>query len=167
MNPRSNQSPRGVDLRQFDSAFGRSEKQAPAARTSTQDVPDGFYDARVEEATLKRTQKTGNPMLMWRLRILGPSCQGRCVTKMRVITQKTLPYLKEDLQRLGLDLTRLSEVNARLHEMIDREIRIQKKTDPTRNWADINFVRERKGPANETPDSETAWEAGLDDDEPF
>ncbi|QOY84944.1 DUF669 domain-containing protein [Paludibaculum fermentans] len=167
MNPRSNPDSRPVDLRQFDSAFGRPEKQEPAARTSYEEVPDGFYEARVEDATLSRTHTTGNPMMVWRLRILGPTCQGRCVTKMRVITQKTLPFLKGDLERLGLHLTRLSEVQERMDEMIDREIRIQKKTDPARKWADINFVRERKNPGSEPADSESAWHAGIDDDIPF
>ncbi|MGJ5820871.1 DUF669 domain-containing protein [Paludibaculum fermentans] len=169
MNPRSNEDSRPVDLRQFDSAFGRPEKQQqqPAARTSYEDVPDGFYDTRVEDATLSRTHTTGNPMMVWRLRILGPTCQGRCVTKMRVITQKTVAYLKQDLERLGLQLTRLSEVQGRMSEMIDREVRIQKKTNPARKWADVNFVRDRKGPASEPVDSEAAWEAGMDDDTPF
>lgn len=167
MNPRSNSDARPVDLRQFDSAFGRSEKQEPAPRTNYEEVPDGYYDARVEDATLSRTHTTGNPMLVWRLRILGPSYQGRCVTKMRVITQKTVPFLKQDLERLGLHLTRLSEVQERMNEMIDREIRIQKKTDPARKWADINFVRERKNPGSEPADSESAWNAGIDDDIPF
>lgn len=167
MNPRSNSDTRPVDLRQFDSAFSRSEKQEPAARTNYDEVPDGFYDTRVEDVTLSRTHTTGNPMVVWRLRILGPTCQGRCVTKMRVITQKTVSFLKEDLERLGLHLTRLSEVQNRMDEMIDREIRIQKKSNPARKWADIYFLRERKGPASEAPDSEAAWDAGIDDDVPF
>ncbi|MGC4051971.1 MAG: DUF669 domain-containing protein [Paludibaculum sp.] len=167
MNPRSNPDARPVDLRQFDSAFGRSERQEPAARPNQDEVPDGYYDTRVEDVTLSRTHTTGNPMLVWRLRILGPTCQGRCVTKMRVITQKTVPFLKEDLERLGLHLTRLSEVQNRMDEMIDREIRIQKKTNPARKWADIYFTRDRKGPASEPASSEAAWDAGIDDDVPF
>lgn len=167
VNPRSNSAVRPADLRHFDSDFGRPASAAPASRGQRDEVPDGFYDARVEDATLGRTQNTGNPMLVWRLRILGPSAQGRCVTKMRVITQKTLPFLKEDLERLGLHLTRLSELHAHLHEMIDREVRISKKTNPARQWADISFTRERKGPASEPADSEAAWDAGIDDDAPF
>ncbi|WP_321476630.1 DUF669 domain-containing protein [uncultured Paludibaculum sp.] len=167
MNPRHNTAPNTVDLRAYDSDFGRAHSKPAAERINRDEVPDGFYQTRVEDVTLSRTHNTGNPMLVWRLRILGPTSQGRSITKIRVITQKTLPYVKQDLQRLGLELSRLSEVQSRMNEMIDREVSVYKKTDTDRNWVDVSFVRKRKDPASEPAESETAWESGIDDDLPF
>lgn len=167
MNPRFNTAPEIVDLRQYDYEFGRAQTHPPVERTRHEEVPDGYYQARVEDVTLSRTANTGNPMLVWRLRILGPTSQGRCVTKSRVITKKTLAFVKEDLHRLGLDLTRLSEVQTHMKEMIDREVGIFKRTQPDRRWADVFFVRNRKGPDSEPAQSESAWDTGTDDDIPF
>jgi hypothetical protein len=155
-----------IDLSGFDEEFARAETRLPAEEAALEEVPDGIYDTRVEDVTLNRTASTGNPMVIWRLRIHGSDFDGRTLTKVRVITQKTLSFVKEDLDRLDLHLERLSDLNQRMEEMVDREIRVFKRTNPERKWAEVYFMRARKGPQTETS-TEEAWRTGTDDDLPF
>src|SRR5260370_25032059 len=61
------------------------------------DIPDGTYNAVIEEARLTETASTGRPMVIWKLRIQGPQAVNRVVTKTRVVTENTRLYLKEEL----------------------------------------------------------------------
>lgn len=143
-----------IDLSQFDDDYARTEVRLSEALPPT--IPDGQYSARIEEARLTRTARTNNPMVLWRLRILGPSHEGAAVTKSRVITHRTLGFLKEDLDLLGIHLPRISDLEMHLGECVGTEILIIKKTG-TNGWADIYF---RRGAAH-------AAAAGIDDNLPF
>ncbi len=166
MNPSDEPSADVIDLSTYDDEYRKA--QSPRQQESAPDeVPDGYYDARVEGVSLSRTANTGNPMIIWRLRILGPEHKGRTMTKVRVITNKTLGFVKEDLRRLGVEVERLSDLQGRLNEMVDREIGTFKRTQLDRRWTDVYFVRDRKGPDRESAGSEAAWATGTDDDLPF
>lgn len=155
-----------IDLSRFDDEFAHVAPPGAASQPVYEDIPDGFYDASVESVDIGQTASTGNPMIVWRLRIRGPQCEGRAVSKVRVITQKTLGFIKRDLEQLGLALDRLSDLPARRDEMIDREVRIYKKSNPERRWTEVYFVSARKGPAAESAHGST-WSTGTDDDLPF
>jgi len=75
-----------LDLTRFDEDYSRIAHEADGWDT----VPDGYYQVRVEDVRLTTTQTTGNPMLIWRLRIAGPAHAGSVLTKTRIITSKTL-----------------------------------------------------------------------------
>jgi hypothetical protein len=92
------------------------------------DIPDGTYKAVIEEARLTETVSTGRPMVVWKLRIQGPQAANRVVTKSRVVTENTLPYLKEELEKCGLQVSRLSELPDRLRELVNHPIDVQKST---------------------------------------
>lgn len=129
-----------VDLSAFDEDYARATTIA-FGDAPGDDVPDGSYDVRVEDVSLSRTTNTANPMLIWKLRILGPKCEGHTLTKVRVVTNKTLPYVKSDLVRLGMNLDRFSDLNSRLGEMMNLEIGVYKRTQPDRRWIDIYITR--------------------------
>lgn len=154
-----------VDLSRFDDEYARAGADGADWQPPYDEIPDGFYDAEVEDVQLGQTASTGNPMIVWKLRIRGPNCEGRALTKVRVITEKTLAYVKQDLERLDLHLDRLSDLPARADEMVDREVRIYKRTNPQRRWTDVFFVSSRKGPAKESAPGR--WATGTDDDLPF
>ncbi|MBI5282682.1 MAG: DUF669 domain-containing protein [Candidatus Solibacter usitatus] len=158
-----------IDLSAFDDEYGRAEIRS-APEIEAEEIPDGIYDASVEDIHLTRTANTGNPMILYKLRIVGPTCEGRAVTKVRVITQKTLPFVKEDMRRLNVNLERLSDLSTRVDDIVDRRVRIFKRTNPERRWTDVYFIRDGKGPARETSvdgPAELAWRTGTDDDLPF
>ncbi len=156
----------GLDLARFDEDYAQAAAPGGDSQASYEDIPDGYYDASVEDVHLGQTASTGNPMIVWRLRIRGPQCEGRALTKVRIITQKTLGFLKRDLEHLDLRLDRLSELPARVGDMVDRDVRIFKKSNPERRWTDVYFVTSRKGPASEAA-GRANWLTGTDDDLPF
>ena len=135
----------GIDLSRLDDAFQRAKfKEGENAR---EEVPDGYYDTQVEEVRLGKTPRTGNPMLSWKLRIVSEDFEGRTLNKNRVITEKTLAFLKDDLARCGVHLTRLSELPLHMDEMFGLKINVLKKTKD--QWTDIYFVKvERQEPDN-------------------
>jgi hypothetical protein len=141
----------GIDLSGFEEDFQKAKVWDES--TAAAEIPDGYYDVCIEEARLSRAVSSGNPMLVWRMRILGPDHAGRNLYKRRAITTRTLGFLKEDLQRCGLHLERLSELEFHLSEMQDRQLGVFKKTRG--GYTDIHFSR------NEKPLAE------LDDNLPF
>lgn len=115
-----------VDLAQFDRLFESAET---AARPSFEDsVPDGEYRVAVEQAELTVARSSGNPMLAWRLRILDGAQAGRLVFKNRAITERTIPWVKEELVKCGLKLERLSELSGHIHTLPGKELRIAKRS---------------------------------------
>ena len=162
MNRNETVAVEAIDLSEYDVEFQRASSQAPRDNYQ-EEIPDGFYDARVEDVTLNRVQSSGNPMLIWRLRILGPQHQGRAISKVRIITQKTVGFLKEDLRKLGVEMGSLKELNGRLDEMVDRQIGIMKRTQPDRRWTDVYFVR----PRTESAPGQNSVKIELEDDLPF
>jgi Protein of unknown function (DUF669) len=113
------------DLTRFDNDWAKSSASPDEMYG---DIPDGSYDAVIEEARLTETNSTGRPMVIWKLRIRGPQAVNRVLTKNRVITEKTLSFLKEDLEKCGLRVSRLSELPARLGELTDHPIVVDKRT---------------------------------------
>ncbi len=144
------------------------------------DIPDGSYDAVIEEAYMTETASTGRQMVVWKLRIQGPQAVNRLVTKNRVITENTLGYLKEELEKCRLQVSRLSELPGRLGELVDRPIGLQKftkdgKTNFYFRWG-ANRPSQNGPSADALPEPRTQPRAGRpgefsqtisDDDVPF
>jgi hypothetical protein len=134
-----------IDLARFDQAFQRA--RSTDGEDGQEAVPDGYYDTLVEEVRLTKTQRTGNPMLIWKLSIMGEEFHGRTLNKMRVITEKSLQFLKEDLECCGVHLERLSDLSLHLDEIFGLKINVMKKTKG--QWTDIYFVKvEKPAPDN-------------------
>ena len=111
----------GVDLSAFDDDFSSAE--AP----SFDEVPDGKYQARIDEVRLDRSQK-GDPMIKWDLIVIAGAQAGRHIFKNSVITPAALPFVKGDLNTLGLELARFSELNDRLGDLLDMTLEVTKRT---------------------------------------
>ena len=140
------------DLARFDEEW---TKTTATADDLYADIPDGTYDAVIEEARLTETASTGRPMVIWKLRIRGPQAANRVLTKNRVITENTLQYLREELEKCGLAVSSLSELPTRLGELVDRPIGVDKRTRDGRS----NFYFRRQ--------SVRSGEMSLGDDVPF
>lgn len=114
-----------VDLSEFDDAYRR------ASTNRFEDfyagIPDGTYDAEIRDAHLGRT-RTAKPMLVWRMVLTSAPEIRQTITKTRVITENTMPWLKEDLLKCGMNLSRLSDLSSRVSELEGRLVRLEKKT---------------------------------------
>jgi hypothetical protein len=117
-----------IDLSRFDRSTA-TPPAPPASRPSNfEDIPDGTYEARIEDAQLYVSPRSGNPVLKYTLRILGPSFANRVVWKYRAITEKTRDYVEDELRLCGLSLDRFSDLKYHLHDLIGVELEIVRRT---------------------------------------
>ena len=121
-----------VDLTTFDDEFNTAE--AP----TSEEVPDGKYQVRIESVRLEHSQK-GDPMIKWDLVVLSGSHAGRHIFKNSVITAASLPYVKGDLKTVGLVLTKFSELEGRLEELLDVTLELSKRTKG--DYSNVYFNR--------------------------
>jgi len=114
-----------LDLAQFDDDFS----EAPVEEREFEEIPDGKYQVNVEKVELTRAQSSGNPMLKWTLKILGPRFAGRLLWRNSVMASKeNLKWLKTDLHTCGLDVEKLSELPSRLGDLLDVKLEVTKRT---------------------------------------
>lgn len=111
----------GIDLSAFDDDFEAAE--AP----DFEEVPDGKYQVRIEKAQLTESNQ-GDPMIKWDLVVISGTQEGRHIFKNAVISQKSMPYVKGDLNRLGLEMKRISELPNRLPEVLDKKLEVTVRT---------------------------------------
>ena len=116
--------PGDIDLSYLDDDFA----QAEVKEHDFTPVPDGKYQVNVDKVELTKAQTTGNPMLKWTLRILGPTNRDRFLWKNSVMITDTMEYVKKDLWLCGLPINKLSDLNGRLEDLLDVKLEIQKKT---------------------------------------
>lgn len=121
-----------VDLTAFDDEFDTAE--AP----SQDEVPDGKYQVRIDSVRLEHSQK-GDPMIKWDLIVLSGSQAGRHIFKNSVITAASLPFVKGDLKTVGLALTKFSELEGRLEELLDVTLELTKRTKG--DYSNVYFNR--------------------------
>jgi hypothetical protein len=158
-----------ADLARLDNEWAKAS--VPSAEMYS-DIPDGSYEAVIEDAHLTETTSTGRPMVVWKLRIQGPQAVDRVVTKSRVITENTLGYLKEELEKCRLQVSSLSELPARLGELVNRPIGLQKLTKDGKASFYFRWAHNRAGQGNPSdlatsrPLKEFS-QAISDDDVPF
>ncbi|MEX2670900.1 MAG: DUF669 domain-containing protein [Phycisphaeraceae bacterium] len=144
MSTTSSNTPDGFDPRQNGTAFDAGGDAVPDAAPVTdlsafdddyeqtdaaefQDVPDGKYQVRVHSVKLAESQK-GDPMLKWDLVVISGQHSGRHIFKNAVITQASLPFVKGDLQTLGLKLPKFSELPKHLDTLLDQSLEVTKRT---------------------------------------
>lgn len=109
-----------LDLSDFDDAFAEAETQ------ERQELPDGKYQVRVESVKLDMNDK-GTRMLKWDFVVVSGSHAGRHIFKTAVISQGSLPYIKQDLQVAGLQLAKFSELAGRLETLLDLHFEVTKR----------------------------------------
>ncbi|MFO0875130.1 MAG: hypothetical protein U0575_14320 [Phycisphaerales bacterium] len=78
-------------------------------------------------------------MLKWDLVVISGSHAGRHIFKNSVITQKSLPFVKGDLETLGVRLAKFSDLPRHLDALLDQTIDITKKTKG--EYANVYFNR--------------------------
>lgn len=114
-----------LDLAQFDDDFA----EASVEEREFDEIPDGKYQVNVEKVELTRAQSSGNPMLKWTLKILGPRLAGRLLWRNSVMASKeNLKWLKTDLHTCGLEIEKLSDLPERLGDLLDVKLEVTKRT---------------------------------------
>lgn len=114
-----------MDLAQFDDDF----VSADVEEKDFEAVPDGKYQVKVDRVELTRPETSGNPMLKWALKILGPTHKGRLLWRNNVIASKdNVKWLKQDLYTCGLQMDKLSDLPGKLETLLDVGLEVTKRT---------------------------------------
>lgn len=131
-----------VDLAAFDDDFAQTEA------ADFEDVPDGKYQVRIQSVRLGESQK-GDPMLKWDLVVISGTHAGRHIFKNAVITNASLPFIKGDLETLGLRLARFSDLPNHLDSLLDLTLEVTRRTKG--EYANVYFNRLIQVPAGDAP----------------
>lgn len=115
-----------IDLTRFNTLY-KTETPSDAAPI-VHSVPDGRYEVVVAEATLTKSQRSGNPMIRFVLRITGSTFRDRILRKHSAITENTIRFLRKELETCGLRLEQFADLKSRLHEIEGVELEIVKVT---------------------------------------
>ena len=124
-DPTLENSTGGIDLTQFNEDFTEAEIE----ERGFEPIPDGKYQVRVEAVELARSKTSDNPMLKWTLRILGPTHKNRLLWRYNVLLSKeNIRWLKTDLHVCGLDLEKVSDLEANLDRLLDVALEVTVRT---------------------------------------
>ncbi|HBY58933.1 MAG TPA: hypothetical protein DEH78_03870 [Solibacterales bacterium] len=129
----------GSSLSRFDSAYRQQSPDKPFYES----LPDGVYTVEVADVQLTETMSTGNPMVKWTLRVIDGPHADRLMWKSRVITEKTLKFVKEDLEFCGVALDKFSDLPSHLGEMQGLRMKVARRTKG--EWTDVYFQSRLNG----------------------
>ena len=109
-----------VDLSEFDEAYEAAEA------VDTSEVPDGRYIVEVQSATVT-TGQSGDSLLKWDLLIIEGEHSGRHLFKNSVITNASLPYIKGELDILGIDPQPFSALAEYIKDAVGARLEVAKR----------------------------------------
>jgi hypothetical protein len=115
-----------IDLSRFNTLY-RTESSPDAVPMSNL-IPDGRYEVVVAEASLTKSQRSGNPMIRYVLRITGSTFRDRILRKHSAITENTIRFVRKELEICGLRLDKFDDLKARTRELEGVEIEVVKVT---------------------------------------
>jgi len=150
-----------MDLAQFDDDF----VSADVEEKDFEPVPDGKYQVKVDRVELTRSETSGNPMLKWALKILGPKHKGRLLWRNNVIASKdNVKWLKQDLYTCGLQMEKLSDLPGKLESLLDVGLEVTKRT---KNEFENIYFNRRIALSGEDASSEPSADHDVNDMIPF
>jgi len=115
-----------IDLSRFNKLY-KAEPVTDSAPVS-HSIPDGRYEVVVAEASLTKSQRSGNPMIRFVLRITGSTFRDRILRKHSAITENTLRFVRKELEICGLRLEEFADLKSRVHEIEGVELEVVKVT---------------------------------------
>jgi hypothetical protein len=150
-----------MDLAQFDDDF----VSADVEEKDFEPVLDGKYQVKVDRVELTRSETSGNPMLKWALKILGPKHKGRLLWRNNVIASKdNVKWLKQDLYTCGLQMEKLSDLPGKLESLLDVGLEVTKRT---KNEFENIYFNRRIVLSGEDASSEPSADHDVNDMIPF
>jgi hypothetical protein len=115
---------------EFNAAWSKAEPADAAGGN----VPDGTYNTFVDRALVKKSKTANRPMLEITLKITGPTHAKRLLWLTHMLDREQgYPYLKADLELLGIHIATLTELPDRLEEFIGQRVRVTVKNNPRKD----------------------------------
>jgi hypothetical protein len=162
-----------MNLERFDEEYAKAE--APENQGGDE-LPDGIYHVKVDEVELGYTKTSGDPILKWQLEVeVGPHAGRKLFRNNLFATVSNLSYLKKDLAICGLVLTKLSDLEDRLEQLLDVELEVKQKTNRNGDKEYRNVYFQKRIAAGSLPSNgakpkvgaAVGTAKGLDEDLPF
>jgi len=112
-----------VDLSEYDDQFNEAEEPEFEA------IPDGKYQVVVDKAEITKAKTSGNPLLKWTLKILGPTNINRLLWNYHILNNPTgQSWLKKDLKLCDVHLNKLSDLPKNLENLLDIKLEVTVRT---------------------------------------
>lgn len=137
---------------QFENAEVNEIKRGP--------LPEGEYKVSVEAFMITKSRQ-GKPMFQWGFEIIDGEYKGRTINKYNGFdTPEKLGYLKMDLLKAGLRITKLSELAEKMNDLYGKKLLVTVKQNG--NYRNIYIEKEldELNQPEQTPDP-------IEDDLPF
>ena len=132
-----------VNLSEYDDQFNQAEEPG------FDNIPDGKYQVNVKKAEITKAKTSGNPMLKWTLKIIGPTQINRLLWTYHVLNNSIgQSWLKKDLNLCDIHLNKLSDLPKNLENLLDvkLEVTVRTRDDST------NVYFNRRLADNEVPE---------------
>jgi hypothetical protein len=115
-------------LAQFDDVW--QEIPEDTGENKYADLPDGIYQAFINEVEIGESKKGNRLQLKWDLIAVAPEeFKNRHIFRYSGLESKeNLEFLKRDLGRCGINLEKISELPNVLPELLDKVVEVQLKT---------------------------------------
>ncbi len=115
------------DLKKLDDVWRDIEVDAEG--NVFEDVPDGRYQARIDDVYVHRSKNSSRLQIAWNLVITSGQYANRHLYRYTGLeTPDNLKFLKQDLFRCGLEVPKLSDLPRQLPKLRDYVIEVQVKT---------------------------------------
>jgi len=112
-----------IDLSEYDEQFDQAEEP------DYDEIPDGKYQVIVDKAEITKAKTSGNPLLKWTLKILGPTNINRLLWTYHVLNNPVgQSWLKKDLNLCEVHLNKLSDLPKNLENLLDIKLEVTVRT---------------------------------------
>ncbi|MBH8609096.1 DUF669 domain-containing protein [Thermoactinomyces sp. CICC 10521] len=116
-----------MGLKEYFAQFDEQFIKAEVTEVKRGPLPDGEYKVQVEAFLMARSRQ-GKPQLQWSLKIIDGEYKGRTINKYNGFdTPEKLGYLKVDLLKAGLKITKLSDLADKMGDMFGKKLLITVK----------------------------------------
>ncbi len=112
-----------VNLSEYDDQFNQAEEPG------FDNIPDGKYQVNVDKAEITKAKTSGNPLLKWTLKIIGPTNINRLLWNYHILNNPTgQSWLKKDLNLCDIHLNKLSDLPKNIENLLDVKLEVTVRT---------------------------------------
>lgn len=124
-----------------DDLASLDDKWAATKVDSGDKFPDGTHQASISRVSIGESKDHSRLFVVWELLGVSPEVEGMTHKHFRTLDDKNLPWLKKELAVCGVELERLSDLEDRLPELLDKvlEITVKTKAGDNQNFTNTYF----------------------------
>jgi len=128
-----------IDLSDLNETYRSSESTFAGA------LPNGIYDARLVSAEISLS-KNNNRQIKWIFEGETPSGKLGTTMKFSPLIERSIPYLRNDLEKLHIFVNDLNDLREILPELIGSVIEIEVFDDNSIGSHRVDFLKKVSGP---------------------